>query len=54
MLVEGYSKTDDTKLTGRSEKNRLVHFEGPAELIGQHAAVRITRSETYALFGELA
>jgi tRNA-2-methylthio-N6-dimethylallyladenosine synthase len=54
VLVEGHSKTDDTKLTGRSEKNRLVHFVGPDELIGQYASVRITRSETYALFGELA
>ena len=54
VLVEGYSKTDKTKLTGRTEKNRLVHFEGPEELIGQHAAVLIKRSETYALFGELA
>ena len=54
VLVEGHSKTDDSKLTGRSEKNRLVHFVGPDELIGQYAAVRITRSETYALFGELA
>ena len=54
VLVEGYSKTDDQKLTGRTEKNRLVHFEGPEELIGQYAAVRITKSETYALFGELA
>ncbi len=53
VLVEGYSKTDDTKLTGRSERNRLVHFEGPKELIGNYANVCITRTETFALFGEL-
>ncbi len=53
VLVEGHSKTDESKLTGRSEKNRLVHFEGPDELVGQYAHVRITRTETFALFGTL-
>lgn len=53
VLVEGYSKTDRSKLTGRSEKNRLVHFEGPESLIGNHADVKITSAQTYALFGEL-
>ncbi|MBR6513782.1 MAG: tRNA (N6-isopentenyl adenosine(37)-C2)-methylthiotransferase MiaB [Clostridia bacterium] len=53
VLVEGRSKTDETKLTGRNEKNRLVHFEGPDSLIGQFADIMITKAETYALFGEL-
>ncbi|MGM9637228.1 MAG: tRNA (N6-isopentenyl adenosine(37)-C2)-methylthiotransferase MiaB [Eubacteriales bacterium] len=53
VLVEGRSKTDPTKLTGRTEKNRLVHFVGDDGLIGQFANVRITRAETYALYGDL-
>ena len=53
VLVEGRSKTDDTKLTGRSEKNRLVHFEGDDSLIGTIQRVKITKTETHALFGEL-
>ena len=53
VLVEGISKTDPTKLTGRNEKNRIVHFEGPTSLIGKYADVFITRAETYALYGEL-
>ena len=53
VLVEGRSKTDETKLTGRSEKNRLVHFEGPDSLIGEYADVLITKTETFALFGTL-
>ena len=53
VLVEGRSKTDETKLTGRSEKNRLVHFEGPDDLIGSYADILITKTETFALFGEL-
>jgi tRNA-2-methylthio-N6-dimethylallyladenosine synthase len=53
VLVEGKSKTDPTKLTGRNEKNRLVHFEGSEDLIGQFADIWIERAETYALYGRL-
>lgn len=53
VLVEGKSKTDPTKLTGRNEKNRLVHFEGPLDLTGKFVDVKITKAETYSLFGEL-
>ncbi len=52
VLVEGYSKTNKDKLTGRTEQNRLVHFSGPESLIGQYAEVLITKTETFALFGE--
>ena len=54
VLVEGRSKTDDSRLTGRNERNRLVHFAGPDSLIGAHARVRVLTAETYALYGELA
>ena len=53
VLVEGPSKTDESRLTGRNSKNRLVHFEGGDELIGQTVKVKINRAETYALYGEL-
>ncbi len=54
VLVEGVSKSDDTKLTGRNEKNRLVHFPSTdLSLIGQWVDVTVTKAETYALFGEL-
>ncbi len=53
VLVEGRSKTDASRLTGRTERGRLVHFEGDDSLIGQFAKVRITRAETYALYGEI-
>lgn len=52
VLVEGRSKTDATRLTGRNEKNRLVHFEGDDSLIGTYADVLIKRAETYALYGD--
>ncbi len=53
VLVEGVSKTDASRLTGRTEKGRLVHFEGPLSLIGGYAKVRITEVQTHAFFGEL-
>jgi len=53
VLVEGTSKTDDTLLTGRNEKNRLVHFAGAPSLIGSFAEVKILSADTYCLTGEL-
>ena len=52
VLVEGRSKTDQSRLTGRTEGNRLVHFEGDDALIGTVTRVRVTHADTYALLGE--
>lgn len=53
VLVEGISKTDDSRLTGRMERGRLVHFAGDPSLTGSHVRVHIDRAETYALYGTL-
>lgn len=53
VLCEGKSKNDDSRYTGRNEKNRLVHFEADDSYIGKFIDVKITRAETYALFGEI-
>ena len=53
VLVEGRSKTDPDMLTGRNEKNRLVHFKGGDHLIGDFALVKIITADTYCLSGEL-
>ncbi len=53
VLVEGYSKTDKSRLTGRSERNRLVHFEGDESLIGSLVKVKIIHGDLHALYGEL-
>jgi len=53
VLVEGRSKSDGAKLTGRCESNRLVHFEGEDSLIGQFCNIRITSAMTYSVFGEV-
>ncbi|MBE6544422.1 MAG: tRNA (N6-isopentenyl adenosine(37)-C2)-methylthiotransferase MiaB [Ruminococcaceae bacterium] len=52
VLVEGRSKTDDGKLTGRNEKNRLVHFSGDDCLIGKNVKVKIIKADTFSLMGE--
>lgn len=53
VLVEGVSKTNPEKLTGRNEKNRLVHFDGDESLIGKFVNIKITKADTYSLLGEL-
>ncbi len=53
ILVEGRSKTDDTRLTGRNEKGRLIHFNGSDDLIGKTIPIKIERAETYAIYGSI-
>jgi tRNA-2-methylthio-N6-dimethylallyladenosine synthase len=52
VLVEGVSKLDVTRVTGRSRHSRLVHFPGGRELAGQYVKVRITDATNLALIGE--
>jgi tRNA-2-methylthio-N6-dimethylallyladenosine synthase len=43
-----------TRLVGRNREHRLVHADGPAELIGRFVPVVIERAGPYALGGRLA
>jgi tRNA-2-methylthio-N6-dimethylallyladenosine synthase len=52
ILVEGPSKKDPTKLTGRTRTNKIVNFPGDPTLIGMLVPVRVTRAGLYALDGE--
>ena len=52
VLVEGVSKTDPTRLTGRTAGNKLVHFTGDEALIGKRIDLKITSAEAHSLFGE--
>ena len=52
VLVEGRSKTDQSMLTGRTEKNKVVDFPGDDSLIGTITDVRITKAQTFSLYGE--
>jgi tRNA-2-methylthio-N6-dimethylallyladenosine synthase len=42
------------RLAGRNREHKLVHFDGPAELVGQLVDVVIERAGPYALLGRLA
>jgi tRNA-2-methylthio-N6-dimethylallyladenosine synthase len=52
VLVNGVSKKDEGKLSGRTRQNDIVAFEGPEELAGQLCDVKITDYTTLTLFGE--
>jgi tRNA-2-methylthio-N6-dimethylallyladenosine synthase len=42
ILVEGPSKKDPMQLSGRTENNRIVNFDGQPQMIGQFVDVMIT------------
>ena len=44
ILVEGVSRKDPGQMSGRTENNRVVNFDGTADLVGQFIAVRITEA----------
>ena len=44
VLVEGPSRKDPRQMSGRTENNRVVNFDGGPELIGQFVTVRITEA----------
>lgn len=52
VLVDGESKNNAAVLAGRTRTNKLVHFEGPKELIGQFVQVKITETPTFYLRGD--
>lgn len=54
VLVEGPSKKDPTRLTGRTRTNKIINFAGAATLMGEIVPVQVTRAGLYALEGELA
>ncbi|MEW6681525.1 MAG: tRNA (N6-isopentenyl adenosine(37)-C2)-methylthiotransferase MiaB [Nitrospirota bacterium] len=53
VLVEGPSKTDRSRLAGRTSSNRTVNFDGPTSLIGEIVSLRITRVKANSLEGSL-
>lgn len=53
ILVTGHSKKDSQQLSGRTECNRVVNFDGPAHLIGQFVEVQINDALPNSLRGRL-
>ncbi len=53
VLVEGPSKTNESKLTGRTRSNKVVVFTGNPDLKGKLATVSIDDAKTWHLEGKL-
>ncbi len=52
VLVDGVSKTDAHMLTARTDTNKIVNFPGGQELAGKYINVKITKAQTWSLYGE--
>ncbi|MCM1100530.1 MAG: tRNA (N6-isopentenyl adenosine(37)-C2)-methylthiotransferase MiaB [Clostridium sp.] len=52
VLVEEVNEEDPTLVTGRLSNNMLVHFPGPATLIGQIVNVRLAECHGFYYMGE--
>ncbi|MBP7976379.1 MAG: tRNA (N6-isopentenyl adenosine(37)-C2)-methylthiotransferase MiaB [Verrucomicrobia bacterium] len=52
VLVEGPSKKNPSRLTGRTRCNKIVVFEGPPHCRGQLLDVRISHAGTFTLYGQ--
>ena len=53
VLIDGADGRGEWNLTARTKGGRLVHLKGDESLVGTFAEVKITDSNTWALYGEL-
>ena len=53
VLVDGETGRDEYNLSSRTNGGRLVHLKGDKALIGRYIDVKITASNTWALYGEV-
>ena len=53
VLIEGTSKNNDNMLTGRTDSNKVVVFEGSKELIGSVQELKIVSEHMWYLKGEI-
>ena len=51
VLCEGPSKTNGTRLMGRTRTNKIVVFEGNENLIGEILDVQVQRANGFSLYG---
>lgn len=52
VFPEEINKNNENLLTGRTDSNILVHFEGDKDLIGKFVNVKIIENKTFYLVGE--
>ncbi len=53
VLTDGESKTDNNMLTGRTDTGKIVNFKGDKSLFGKYVNVKITKAQTWSLYGEI-
>ncbi len=53
VLVEGFARKSARQLTGRTENNRVVNFDGPSSFVGRFTEVVITEALPNSLRGRL-
>ncbi len=52
VLCDGKSKNNEDVYSGRTEGNKIVLFDGDESDVGKFIKMKITRAETFALYGE--
>ncbi|MBQ7225865.1 MAG: tRNA (N6-isopentenyl adenosine(37)-C2)-methylthiotransferase MiaB [Clostridia bacterium] len=53
VLVDGKSKNNENVYSSRTDGNKIVHFECARDYTGTFQNVKITRADTFALYGEI-
>ena len=53
VLVDGRSKNNPDKFSGRTEGNKIVLFDGDDSMTGKFVTVHITEAQTFALKGDV-
>ena len=52
VLVEDFSKKDDTNVSGRTDEFKLINFKGNKNDIGKIIKVKVTEANSFSLVGE--
>ena len=52
VLCDGKSKNNEEVYSGRTEGNKIVLFDGDESDVGKFIEIKITRAETFALYGD--
>ena len=53
VLVDSVSEENDNMYSGRTDAGKLVHFKATPDDIGKYRYVKITRANSYVLYGEM-
>lgn len=54
VLVEGSSRTKASVYTGHTDSYKIVDFPGTEEMTGKIVPVKITKAQTFSLYGEMS